>query len=665
MINSLFRTLLLTLVLGLAACAGSGPDLGEIDPLIADGQYEEATRQFDDARRKHPNDAATRAAAARGRALIGERLVREARQAADLERLDDAERAYRRLLAIEPGHATARSELDKLQLRRARDAQLAEAEELLRTGKVDAADRIVRQTLLSSPRHRKAMKLAELIASQQRKNANAPISQAPEFKKTISLELREVALKSAFDVIWHSTGINFILDRDIKPDQKVSLFVRDISADEAIESLLMTQQLARKMVSPKTLFIYPRTAQKLAEYQDLVVRNFFLAHADVKQMQSLLKTVLRIKEIYIDEKRNLLVIRDSQEQVDLAGKLIQAHDQAEPEVMLALDVIEIRRTRLDELGLALPGQISFGVASPLSLQALRGLTDAGINVGFTGPAGVNMLGTLNLQKTDSDANMLANPRIRVRNREKAKIHIGDRLPVVTTTSSSTSSFVGETVTYLDVGLKLEVEPQVMLEDNVVVKINLEVSSANQSKVNAKFYDVGTRNTNTVLTIRDGETQVLAGLIRDDERDASSRLPGLGEIPVLGRLFSSERKERDKTEIILAITPQVITNLSRPSAELTEYAAGTESGARLGNVSGREVPAGQAAPAATTSDPARPAPVAAPEAAPRVALGAGLPATDQAPAVRPAQDRPSPEVGVMPLIEFEAPPGVGTTPPAPQ
>lgn len=655
-----FRPLLLTLALGLVACAGNAPDLREVDLLIADGRYEDATRQLDAARRGYPDDVATRATTTRSRALIGERLMREARQAADLERLDDAERAYRRLLAIEPGHASARSDLDKLQLRRARDGQLAEAEELQRTGKIDAADRIVRQVLMASPRQRKALKLAELIADQQRKNANAPISPAAEFKKTITLEFREVTLKSAFDVIWHSTGINFILDRDIKTDQKVSLFVREVSADEAIESLLMTQQLARKMVSPKTLFVYPRTAQKLAEYQDLVVRNFFLAHADVKQIQSLLKTVLKIKEIYIDEKRNLLVIRDSQEQADLAAKLIQAHDQAEPEVMLALDVIEIRRTRLDELGLALPGQVSFGVANPLSLQALRGLTSAGINVGFSGPAGLNMLGTLNLQKTDSDANMLANPRIRVRNREKAKIHIGDRLPVVTTTSSSTSSFVGETVTYLDVGLKLEVEPQVMLEDNVVVKINLEVSSANQSKVNAKFYDVGTRNTTTVLTIRDGETQVLAGLIRDDERDASSRLPGLSDIPLLGRLFSSQRKEQDKTEIILAITPQVITNLSRPSAELTEYAAGTESGARLGHASAFDAPTGNAAPAVVASDPTRPVSPAAPSLEPP---GPAVTVTTPAPVVKPAS--PPPGVGVMPLIEFEAPPGVGSTPTTPQ
>lgn len=650
--SPLVRSLLWPALIALAACAGPNQTLQDADLLLAQGNYEEASRRLEAAAKAGHEDAQTKAAQARGRAQIGERLIREARNATDLDRLDDAERSYRRLLAIDPGHSIAQNELEKLQLRRGRDAQLALAEEQLRGGKTESAERIVRDVLLNMPRHRKALKLAEQIAEQQQKVSSRPSAAAPEFRKLVSLEFKEVTLKSAFDVIWHATGINFILDRDIKTDQKVSLFVRDVSAEEAIESLLMTQQLGRKMVSPKTLFIYPRTPQKLAEYQDLVVRNFFLSHADVKQIQSLLKTVLRIKEIYIDEKRNLLVIRDNQEQVDLANKLIQAHDQAEPEVMLALDVIEVRRTKLNELGLALPGQVSFGVANPLSLAALNNLGSAGINVGFSGPSGVNMLGTLNLQKSDSDANMLANPRIRVRNREKAKIHIGDRLPVVTTTSSSTSSFVGETVNYLDVGLKLEVEPQVMLEDHVVVKINLEVSSASQSKINSKFYDIGTRNTNTVLTIRDGETQVLAGLIRDDEREASSRLPGLGDIPILGRLFANERKEQDKTEIILAITPQVINNLSRPSAALTEYAAGTESGSRSGSSTSSLL----GSDGGKVNSPAQPSrqESATPPAliAPAVTSG-----TSPAPS--------TPGVGVMPLIEFETPPGVGTSPPAPR
>lgn len=652
-----FSLLPWTLLLGLAACAGPSPAPNEADLLLAQGRYEEAMQRLDAPASPGTNVAAWMAEQAHSRAMIGDRLIRDARHAVELERLDDAERAYQRLLAIDPTNTIARNELEKLSARRQRDAQLAQAEDWLRTGKTAAAEKLVREVLLGAPRHRKAVKLAEQIAERQAKPDGGPNALAPEFAKIISLELREVSVKAALDTIWHATGINFILDRDIKTDQKLSLFVHAVSADEAIESLLMSQQMARKTVSAKTLFIYPRTPQKLAEYQELLVRNFFLAHADVKQVQSMLRTVLKIKEIYIDEKRNLLVIRDNPDQVALASKLIQAHDQAEPEVMLALDVIEIRRTKLSELGLALPGQVGFGVANPLSLSALNSLGSAGINVGFTGPAGVNMIGALNLQKTDSDANTLANPRIRVRNREKAKIHIGDRLPVVTTTSSSTSSFVGETVNYLDVGLKLEVEPQVMLEDHVVVKVNLEVSSATQSKVNSKFYDIGTRNTSTVLTIRDGETQVLAGLIRDDERESSSRLPGLGDIPILGRLFASERKEQDKTEIILAITPHVINNLTRPSAALTEYPAGSETGGRSGIAA---APVGAAAASTTTSTGAAPAGTA------DSALGqTTAPASVGGTGSTPATVAPTPSVGVMPLIEFEVPPSAGSPSPAPQ
>jgi general secretion pathway protein D len=176
--------------------------------------------------------------------------------------------------------------------------------------------------------------------------------------------------------------------------------------------------------------------------------------------------------------------------------------------------------------------------------------------------------------------------------------------VITTTSSATSTFVGQTVNYLDVGLKLEVEPQVMLDNDVIIKLNLEVSSATQSKVNVSFYDVGTRNTNTTLTIQDGETQILAGVIRDDEGETTSKLPGLGDLPILGRLFSDAKRTQDKTEIILAITPRVIRNLIRPSADLTEYGAGTETG-RFGSGSAAAIAVSPrfAAPPATA--PAQP------------------------------------------------------------
>src|SRR5262249_41618480 len=152
-----------------------------------------------------------------------------------------------------------------------------------------------------------------------------------------------------------------------------------------------------------------------------------------------------------------------------------------------------------------------------------------------------------------------------KNKEKARVHIGDKVPVITTTATSTG-FVSESITYLDVGLKLEVEPAVFLEDDVGIKVGLEVSSISReikSPSGTLSYQVGTRNTSTTLRLKDGETQVLAGLISDEDRKSVTQVPGLGSIPVLGRLFGSHQDTFNKTEIVLLVTPRVVRNLARP------------------------------------------------------------------------------------------------------
>lgn len=633
-------------VLIIGGCAGD--PIREAERQVATGEYEQGLGKLSAMVAEKMRETEARAALLRSRALAAGILERQARDALEAERHAEAATLYKRLKGIDPGSLAAGAGLDELHKRERRAETVRKAEEAMRSGELALAGRRLRDVLLEEPRHRRALVLMAQVAERQRKqNPLGPVL-GPEFRKTVSLEFRDVNLKSVFDAIWHASGVNFILDRDVRSDAKASLFVRDVTVEEAIDAVLMTQQLARKIVNSKTVFIYPKTPQKINEYQDLTVRNFFLAHADAKQVQNMLKTILKIRDVFIDEKRNLVVVRDSQEAVEMAEKLVRAHDQPEPEVMLALDVIEIKRSKLSEIGLTLPGKIAVGVGNPITVQAARDLTGAGVSIGIggLGAGGSGTVGEINLSKASGDTNMLANPRIRVRNREKAKIHIGDRLPVVTTTSSSTSTFVGQTVNYLDVGLKLEVEPQVMLDDDVVIKLNLEVSSATQSKVNASFYDVGTRNTNTVLTIRDGETQVLAGLIRDDEREAGNRLPGIGDLPLLGRLFSSEKREQDKTEIILAITPRVLRNLTRPGAELVEYVSGPE--LRSGGTVSGAVPVPAPSPPRPTPAPAvLSSPAPAPSGSPVTAAPA--PAVPQTPAG-----------GVIPMIDFETPPGVGST-----
>jgi general secretion pathway protein D len=171
---------------------------------------------------------------------------------------------------------------------------------------------------------------------------------------------------------------------------------------------------------------------------------------------------------------------------------------------------------------------------------------------------------VNLLATDSDNRLLANPKVRVKNREKAKVHIGQKVPVITTTSTANVG-VSSSVSYLDTGLKLDVEPNIYLRDEVAIKVGLEVSNITQTLniSGTVAYQLGTRNAATVLQIKNGETAILAGLIQDDDRVNAQKVPGLGDIPIVGRLFRNQSDDREKTEIILLITPRIVRTINWP------------------------------------------------------------------------------------------------------
>jgi general secretion pathway protein D len=202
------------------------------------------------------------------------------------------------------------------------------------------------------------------------------------------------------------------------------------------------------------------------------------------------------------------------------------------------------------------------------------------------------------------------------------------VPVITTTAAATGGFVSESVNYLDVGLKLEVEPIVYLEDEVGIKVALEVSNiAREIRTvgsNTLTYQIGTRNAATTLRLRDGETQILAGLISDEDRRSADRVPGMGDLPVIGRLFSHTRDNMIKTEIVLLITPRLVRTLARPEARATEFAAGTE--ASTGSPAGIApafVPPSVLLPPSPSSQPSPPPAEATQKPAPLMAPFGGV------------------------------------------
>ena len=171
----------------------------------------------------------------------------------------------------------------------------------------------------------------------------------------------------------------------------------------------------------------------------------------------------------------------------------------------------------------------------------------------------------------------------MRNKEKAKVVIGDKVPNITTTvSPGAAGFASESVTYLDVGLTLNVEPTIYLNNEIAIRIGLQVSNllgSTTTKSGTTAYNIGTREATTMLQLKDGENQVLAGLINNEDRSSGNKVPGLGDLPILGRLFGSNRDGNEKTEIVLSITPHLIRNLQRPSAAASEFSAGTETSFR--------------------------------------------------------------------------------------
>src|SRR5438309_3818137 len=592
--KTLYAALTLSLV---AACAN--PLMNDTRALLNEGRTEEALAAYEKATREDPQNHAYRSEYFRLREFaVGQWLV-QAESLRTAAQLEAAEELYRRVLKYDAANERANQGLAQVELDRRHRGLVAEADKLVKAEKYRDARELLATVLAENPVQREARQLQRLIEEKTTKPAVALLQLRSSVTKPITIELKDVPLRTVFDVIARAANLNFLFDKDVRADLRTTIVVRDAQVEDVIKLILATNQLEQKVLNETTALIYPNTPQKLREYQDLVVKSFYIANADVRQTANLIRTILKTRDIFIDEKLSLLVMKDTPNAIRLAEKLIAAQDIAEPEVMLEVEVLEIGYNRLMQLGVRFPGSAAVslvggstaaGTPGTLTLPELRSRDQNLVRLTFTDP-----LFLLSLRQTDGRTNLLANPRIRVKNKEKAKIHIGDRVPVITTTAAVAGGFVSQNVTYLDVGLQLEVEPLIYLEDDVGIKVGLEVSNiakeiqTQQSGTSGTSltYQIGTRKTSTVLRLKDGETQILAGLISDEDRRSATRVPGLGDFPLLGRLFSSTSDTITKTEIVLLITPRLMRTIVRPDARTTEFAAGTEassSGGPLGAAS---------------------------------------------------------------------------------
>ncbi len=509
-------------------------------------------------------------------------LSQRADIALTLGALSTAADNYQQILAIDSSNATALSGLDKVasEGRYKKTLDAAEAAAKQPEGVASALSK-VRSVLSENPANRRAIALARELEWRIADESGRELGISPKlresFRKPVTLTLSGANLQQAFDILKLQTGLNFLFDKDVRTDARISISVQNKPIDDVLRLLLASNQLERRVLDDDTVFVYPNTPAKSAEYRELVIRSFYISNADASKTATLIKTLLKTKDVFVDEKLNLIILRDTPEVVRLAAQLIANQDLAEPEVMLDLEVLEVTTSKLTELGIQWPDSLSASVggaagAGQFSLSEFHARDSGMVNFQVTDP-----LVALHLHDDRGNTNLLANPRIRVRNRQTAKVLIGERVPVITTLATANVG-TSQSVNYLDVGLKLEIEPGVALDGDVNMKMALEVSSILETiktSNGTQAYRLGTRNASTTLRVRDGETQVLGGLIQRDERTSKNGVPGLNALPLLSRLFGSTSDSASKTEIVLLVTPHVVRNIDVPGPARIEILSGTE------------------------------------------------------------------------------------------
>src|SRR6202790_336443 len=590
MMHKSFRILLglllcTAVLLGCAATQLHRDGLAEVER----GNYEAGISKLAEAVAHEPNNMMHRLDLTARREDSIQKLISAGDALRAAGQYDPAVSTYRRVLALEAGNQRALHGIDGVEADRRHTGMVGEAVKDFERKDSDAADAILRSVLNEDSGFGPATALSAKINA-----ARGPMNAAPRLKSRnnakVTLQFRDAPTKMVFEVLARQTGINFVLDKDVKSDSKTTIFVQEVDIEEAIDLVLDQNALARQILSSNMVLIYPNTAAKQKDYEEQIVHTFYLTNALPKDVESMLKSMLGAKTLFADERTNVVVMRDTPDAVRMAEKLVASIDVPEPEVLIEVEVLEIARSKLLNLGITTPASFT---ASATSIAKGVGTTATGGASGLVlsdlSHQNANTLSvssvslTANALQTVGNTNTLASPRIRARNKEKAKILIGRRVPVITSSTALLTSGTASSssVQYLDVGLTLEVQPTVYLDGDVSIKVALEVSSITNTVVvgGTQAYTIGTRNANTLLRLKDGETQILVGLIQDSDTRNAAGIPGLSQIPIVGRLFGSHNSDREKSEIVLSITPHIIRTQTRPAADSTEFWYGTETRSR--------------------------------------------------------------------------------------
>ncbi|MCA1583736.1 MAG: hypothetical protein LC791_02830 [Acidobacteria bacterium] len=664
-----------------AGCASRAFPRG--DRAAQSGDWDSAVEYYTQAVQDQPDKAEYRIALERARfAAAAMHMDRGKRAEAD-GRLDEAVREYRRAVEFDPGNRELA----------ARAATL---------------ERTIRERLESAQPRPEIEKLRE----QARRQSAEPLLD-PTSREPLNLQFTNASMRDILNAIGSASGINVTFDRDFQ-DRSVSVKLDGVTLEQALQQIMISNQLFYKVLNERTILVAQDNTQKRQQYEEQVIRTFFLSHADATEMAQLLIGIVRVAgqavqpQIFPNKTANTITVRAAAPVVQVVERILSANDKARAEVVIDVQILEVARERAKAFGLNLTEYALGGIFSPE--QAPGGGDDAGAAtapsaVGSPPPFNLNTISQgistadfylaipaaiVRFLESDSQTKILAKPQLRGAEGQKVSVNLGEEVPVPSTTFTPLATGGANanpltSFTYRPLGVIVTMTPRVTYEGEIVLDLELE-NSARGSDVNIAGQNLpafNSRKVTTRLRLRDGESNLIAGLLREDERRSLTGFPGLIRMPLLRQLFANNDTNIRQTDIVMLLTPRIIRTHNLSADDLTPIYIGTQSNMSLGGgppplIGGGEPLATEPPPAAGTAPTGTQPIVPGP---PRVPPGSGpVPGTTSlpvpAPATPPSPFQPPPAVAqpavprdpvappdAPPAVTFQTPAQVSIAPPA--
>jgi type II secretory pathway component GspD/PulD (secretin) len=640
----------------LAAGCAAGRSFGRGQTAARAGDWDGAVEHYRRAVQQAPKRADYRIALERAMLSASQAHLDQARLAEARMQLDEALREYRRASEFDPPNRQIAAKVSEIE-RRLRD-------------QIEAA----------APKNN----LAQLRAEAAKQGAPQPLFNLNTVLP--GLRFNNASLREILNSIGMSADVNVTYDNTFQ-DRMYSVQLNNVTLEEALTQILQANQLFYKVVSARSIIVVPDNVQKRGQYEEQAIRTFPISHADATELAQTINTIIRVgggqvqPMVVANKTANTLTVRATTNVMAIIERLVDTNDNPRPEVLVDVQILEVSRARVKQFGLDLGDYTISGVFSPE--QDPRGTSggDGGTTTGTTltprpfnantVSRGVNITdfylsvpaAAVKFLETDSESKIVAKPQLRGAEGQKLILNLGEEVPIPSTTFSPLAQGGANfqpltSFTYRNVGVTVEITPRVTFEGDVQLELLIENSALGKGLniAGQNLPSFTSRKVQTKLRLRDGESNLLAGLLQEEERRSLRGLPGLLHLPVLRQLFSANDNSINQTDIVMLLTPRIVRTHELTARDLSSIYIGTQQNLGLtgppATIGGDQPAAGAGAPAGAPAPGGAAAPATPPQGA--AVPAAPAPAPTQTPTPLPGTPTPTATAATGGLVAVTVP-----------